>query len=95
MRSATATVVVPATRDDVFDYLSRIESVPEWATEFVEASKSRNPARPAPARGWGRCEVLEITPAAFRKRLSRARRRLHGFLRERCGRYETIAADGG
>lgn len=30
-------------------------------------------------------EVLEITPAAFRKRLSRARRRLHGFLRGRCG----------
>lgn len=30
-------------------------------------------------------EVLEITPAAFRKRLSRARRRLHGFLRRKCG----------
>jgi hypothetical protein len=30
-------------------------------------------------------EVLEITPAAFRKRLSRARQRLHAFLRSQCG----------
>jgi len=30
-------------------------------------------------------EVLDITPEAFRKRLSRARRRLHGFLRRKCG----------
>lgn len=30
-------------------------------------------------------EVLDITPAAFRKRLSRARGRLHGFLRRKCG----------
>lgn len=43
MCSATATVVVPAPQDDVFDYLSRIESVPEWATEFVEAFEVRGP----------------------------------------------------
>lgn len=30
-------------------------------------------------------EVLDVTPAAFRKRLSRARRRLHAFLRRKCG----------
>jgi len=29
--------------------------------------------------------ILDITPAAFRKRLSRARARLHGFMSERCG----------
>jgi RNA polymerase sigma factor (sigma-70 family) len=30
-------------------------------------------------------DVLEITPDAFRKRLSRARAKLHAFLRQRCG----------
>lgn len=30
-------------------------------------------------------EILEITPAAFRKRLSRARQRLHHFMERKCG----------
>lgn len=30
-------------------------------------------------------DVLDVTPDAFRKRLSRARRRLHAFLRRKCG----------
>lgn len=30
-------------------------------------------------------DVLEIAPAAYRKRLSRAKARLHGFMRARCG----------
>jgi RNA polymerase sigma factor (sigma-70 family) len=30
-------------------------------------------------------QVLGIEPAAFRKRLSRARKRMQGFMRERCG----------
>ena len=33
-------------------------------------------------------EVLEIDPATFRKRLSRARRRLHDFVRAWCGVYD-------
>jgi RNA polymerase sigma factor (sigma-70 family) len=33
-------------------------------------------------------EVLEIEPAAYRKRLSRARVRLHAFLREWCGVFD-------
>ena len=33
-------------------------------------------------------EVLEIEPAAFRKRLSRARSRLHRFMKERCGVFD-------
>jgi RNA polymerase sigma factor (sigma-70 family) len=33
-------------------------------------------------------EVLEIDPAAFRKRLSRARARLHEFMRGWCGVYD-------
>jgi RNA polymerase sigma factor (sigma-70 family) len=32
-------------------------------------------------------EVLQIEPAAYRKRLSRARRRLHEFVRDWCGVY--------
>ena len=32
--------------------------------------------------------VLEIDPAAFRKRLARARERLHGFMRGRCGVFD-------
>jgi RNA polymerase sigma factor (sigma-70 family) len=34
-------------------------------------------------------EVLEIEPATFRKRLSRARTRLHDFLRAWCGIYDS------
>ena len=30
-------------------------------------------------------EILEITPAAFRKRLSRARQRLRAFMQDHCG----------
>jgi RNA polymerase sigma factor (sigma-70 family) len=33
-------------------------------------------------------EILEVEPAAFRKRLSRARRRLHEFLAGWCGVYD-------
>jgi hypothetical protein len=35
MRSHTVTSVVPASRRDVFDYMSNIENLPEWATEFA------------------------------------------------------------
>src|SRR5262249_23602560 len=34
-------------------------------------------------------EVLEIEPAAYRKRLSRARSRLHEFLRSWCGVFDS------
>ena len=33
MRSETVTTVLDAPAKDVFDYLSRIENLPEWATE--------------------------------------------------------------
>jgi hypothetical protein len=35
VRHATETVVLDSPRDEVFDYLSRIENLPEWATEFA------------------------------------------------------------
>ena len=35
MRSETVTTVLEAPTDDVFDYLSRIENLPEWADEFA------------------------------------------------------------
>lgn len=36
-------------------------------------------------------EVLEITPAAYRKRLQRAREALHGFMGRRCGLADEAA----
>jgi uncharacterized protein YndB with AHSA1/START domain len=35
MRSATVTTTLPVPADDVFDYLSRAENLPDWATEFA------------------------------------------------------------
>jgi hypothetical protein len=35
MRSRTVTTVLDADPEDVFDYLSDIERLPEWATEFA------------------------------------------------------------
>jgi hypothetical protein len=35
MRSETVTAVLDADQDTVFDYLSDIERLPEWATEFA------------------------------------------------------------
>ena len=35
MISRTVTVVLDAPKDDVFDYLARIENLPDWATEFA------------------------------------------------------------
>jgi hypothetical protein len=39
MRSETVTTVLAAPRDAVFDYVSDIERLPEWATEFVRELK--------------------------------------------------------
>ena len=35
MRSETVTTVLEASKDDVFEYLSKIENLPDWATEFA------------------------------------------------------------
>ena len=35
MRSETVTAVLDAPAQEVFDYLSRIENLPEWANEFA------------------------------------------------------------
>src|SRR5947209_3423307 len=39
MRSETVTAVLPAPQQAVFEYLSDIEKLPEWATEFVRELK--------------------------------------------------------
>jgi hypothetical protein len=39
MRSETVTTVLAAPRDAVFDYMSDIERLPEWATEFARELK--------------------------------------------------------
>jgi hypothetical protein len=35
MESRTVTTILAAPRDQVFDFLSRIENLPAWATEFA------------------------------------------------------------
>lgn len=35
MRSETVTTILPARQREVFEYLSDIERLPEWATEFA------------------------------------------------------------
>jgi hypothetical protein len=35
MRSRTVTTVLPAPKAEVFDYMSSIDNLPEWATEFA------------------------------------------------------------
>jgi hypothetical protein len=35
MRSHTVTTVLPAPKQAVFEYMSKIENLPEWATEFA------------------------------------------------------------
>ena len=39
MISRTVTTVLDAPKDAVFDYLSQIENLPEWATEFARELK--------------------------------------------------------
>jgi len=39
MRSETVTTVLEAPASEVFGYLSRIENLPEWATEFARELK--------------------------------------------------------
>jgi hypothetical protein len=38
----TVTAVLDAPKDDVFDYLSRVENLPEWATDFAQELKYEN-----------------------------------------------------
>ena len=39
MESRTVTAVLDAPKEQVFDYLSRIENLPSWATEFARELK--------------------------------------------------------
>ena len=39
MINRTVTAVLNAPRDEVFEYLSRIENLPEWATDFAQELK--------------------------------------------------------
>ena len=42
MRSETVTAVLDAPADDVYEYLSRIENLPEWANEFARELEWRD-----------------------------------------------------
>ncbi len=63
MESATATVLLPAPKDEVFDYLSRIESVPEWATEFVRDFHVRSSTEARARTEWGDV-IFRLGPGA-------------------------------
>jgi hypothetical protein len=39
VRNESVTTVLRASRDEVFDYLSDIENLPDWATEFARELK--------------------------------------------------------
>jgi hypothetical protein len=39
MRSKTVTTILPASQHEVFRYISDIENLPEWATEFARELK--------------------------------------------------------
>src|ERR687897_2138901 len=39
MINRTVTAVLDAPKDDVFDYLSQVENLPEWATDFARELK--------------------------------------------------------
>jgi hypothetical protein len=39
MRSETVTTIIPAPQPAVFEYMSDIEKLPEWATEFARELK--------------------------------------------------------
>jgi len=43
MKSETVTAVLSAPQQAVFDYLSNIEKLPEWATEFARELKRDGP----------------------------------------------------
>ena len=43
MRSETVTTVLPAPQNAVFEYMSDIERLPEWATEFARELKRDGP----------------------------------------------------
>jgi hypothetical protein len=42
VRSETVTTVLDAPADDVYEYLSRIENLPEWANEFARELEWRD-----------------------------------------------------
>jgi hypothetical protein len=42
MINRTVTAVLEAPKEDVFEYLSRVENLPEWATEFARELKNEN-----------------------------------------------------
>jgi hypothetical protein len=42
MRSESVTTVLDTSADEAFDYLSKIENLPEWATEFARELRWEN-----------------------------------------------------
>jgi hypothetical protein len=52
VRTESVTVVLDAPRAEVFDFLARVESMPEWATEFARELRF-DEGRPKVVNGLG------------------------------------------
>src|SRR5262245_48517804 len=62
MRTESVTVILDAPREEVYEFLSRVETMPEWATEFARALRWVE-GRPKVVNGLGEFWVeIEADP---------------------------------
>ena len=63
METRTATTILSASKTQVFDYLSRIENLPAWATEFARELRYED-GKPKVVNGLGEFYfVIDADPA--------------------------------
>ncbi len=63
MESRTVTTVLAAPKQEVFDYLSRIENLPAWATEFARELRYED-GKPKVVNGLGEFHfAIDADPA--------------------------------
>ena len=63
METRTATTILAAPKEQVFDYLSRIENLPAWATEFARELRYED-GKPKVVNGLGEFHfAIEADPA--------------------------------
>jgi len=63
METRTATMILSAPKTQVFDYLSRIENLPAWATEFARELRYED-GKPKVVNGLGEFYfVIDADPA--------------------------------
>jgi len=94
MKSHTEQIAISAIAVDVFDYVADPKKLPLWATGFAKSVRSDGDEWFVETGQGGEVFdlnsdqasiILEITHAAYRKRLSRARHRVRTFMSRTCG----------